>query len=132
MSCFVRSFRWAVIVMGSFVLLVDGPCVHAQGYETVQQASISITSKLTGHVVVGIELEPLAGARVEICSSGWKQVLKSSQTDRNGDFLFDDPAANGKLFYVRVSAPGCDPYQLRVRVNKHAKSKLVIHLVIAT
>ena len=40
--------------------------------------------------------------------------------------------ATGKLFYIRVSAPGMDIYELRVRIAKHAPQELTIHLSVAT
>jgi hypothetical protein len=40
--------------------------------------------------------------------------------------------AAGKLFYIRVSAPGMDIYDLRVRISKNAAEQLTIHLSVAT
>jgi hypothetical protein len=115
----------------SIVVLAVVPHAWAQGYAVVEQAHISVVQKLAGHMDVQVSREPAPNVRVELCSPDWKTILKSTKTDGDGDFSFDD-APGGKLFFLRLSAPGFDPYQLRVRVNKQAKSKLVIHLVIAT
>jgi len=48
----------------------------------------------------------------------------------NGYFSFGERP--GKLFYMRLSSPGVNPLQLRVRVKKHAADDLSIHLGIAT
>lgn len=110
--------------------LVIPPHLRAQ-YVTVYQSEVSVVPKLAGRVVGGIDNVAVADARVELRSSDWKTVLKTAKADANGDFSFG-AGSIGKLFYIQVSSPGFDPYQLRVRISQHAKSKLVIHLVIAT
>ena len=115
----------------AIVILAAVPHARAQGYAVVEQARVSVVPRLAGHVAAGITEEPVADVRVELCSPEWKTVLKSIKTDRNGDFSFGT-GSNGELFYLRLSSPGFDPYQFRIRIDTHAKSKLVIHLVVAT
>ena len=124
--CAFIAARYAVVAMA----LVIAPYLRAQ-YATVYQADVSVVPRLAGRVVGGIENVPVADARVELRSSDWKTVLKATKTDANGDFSFG-AGSSGKLFYIQVSSPGFDPCRLRVRISQHAKSKLVIHLVIAT
>ena len=38
----------------------------------------------------------------------------------------------GQMTEIRVSAPGMDIYELRVRIDKHATQELTIHLSVAT
>jgi len=64
-------------------------------------------------------------------SSDLKDVLASTKTDANGHFSLETPKT-GKLFYIRVSAPGMDIYELRVRINKNSAQELVIRLSVAT
>lgn len=103
------------------------------GYATelVVQKEISVSRALSGHVLVGGTDEPASGVSVELCSSKWKTVLTFTKTDEKGHFLVEQPAT-GKLFCIRVSAPGMNIYELRVRINKHATRELTIHLSIAT
>ena len=83
-------------------------CAHST--ELVLQRWVSISRSLDGQVLVSGTDEPISGATVELCSSGWKKVIASAKTDDKG-----------KLFYLRVSAPGMNTYQLRVRINKYAE-----------
>jgi hypothetical protein len=57
-------------------------------------------------------------------------VIASANTDDHGYFSLAKPAV-GKLFYIRLSAPGINPYQLRVRIKKNGPPELIIHLSIA-
>jgi 5-hydroxyisourate hydrolase-like protein (transthyretin family) len=97
----------------------------------VMQKKVSVSRALAGHVLVLGTDEPAGGVTVELCSSDWKNVLASTKTDEKGHFSLEQ-SATGKLFYIRVSAPGMDIYELRVRINKHATQELTIHLSIAT
>ena len=98
--------------------------------ELVTQKEISVSRALAGHVLVW-GTEPASGVTVEVCSSDWKTVITSTKTDEKGHFSLERPAP-GKLFYIRVSAPGMNIYELRVRIDKHATQELTIHLSVAT
>jgi len=103
------------------------------GYSTelVVLKKISVSRALTGRVLVAGTDEPANGVTVELCSAGWKTVLKSTETDEKGHFSLE-PRATGKLFYIRVSSPGMNILELRVRIDKHATQELTIHLSVAT
>ena len=105
----------------------------ATGYATelVTQEEISVSHAVAGRVLVGGTGEPASGVTVELCSADWKTVFKSTKTDEKGRFSLGPPA-RGKLFYIRVSAPGMNIYELRVRINKHATQELTIHLSVAS
>ena len=104
-------------------------CAHST--ELVLQRWVSISRSLDGQVLVSGTDEPISGATVELCSSGWKKVIASAKTDDKGNFSLEQNSKS-KLFYLRVSAPGMNTYQLRVRINKHAEQGLNIHLSVAT
>lgn len=97
----------------------------------VVQKEISVSRALTGRVLVAGTDELANGVTVELCSAGWKTVFKSTKTDEKGHFELEQ-APTGKLFYLRVSAPGMDIYELRVRITKRAAQELTIHLSVAT
>jgi hypothetical protein len=97
----------------------------------VVQKEISVSRALAGHVLVQGTDAPADGVTVELCSSDWKKVLASTKTDEKGHFSLEKPAS-GKLFYIRVSEPGMDIYELRVRIDKRAAGDLTIHLSVAT
>jgi hypothetical protein len=97
----------------------------------VVQKEVSVSRTLAGHVLVQGTDAPAGGVMVELCSSDWKTVLASTKTDEKGRFSLEKPAS-GKLFYLRVSAPGMDIYELRVRIDKNAADDLTIHLSVAT
>ena len=104
----INNRRHQFLLLGLFLLLAA-----ETGYSTVlvTQERISVSRALEGHVlVIGTE-EPAGGATVELFSPGWKTVLTSTKTDEKGHFSFE-PRATGKLFYIRVYAPGMDAYEL--------------------
>jgi hypothetical protein len=103
------------------------------GYATtlVVQKKISVSRALAGRVLFGGMDEPADGVTVELRSSDWKNVLASTKTDAKGHFSLEPPKSL-KLFYIRVSAPGMNIYELRVRIKKQAKEELTIRLSIAT
>lgn len=103
------------------------------GYPTtrVVQEQVSVSRALAGRVLVRGTDEPARGVTVELCSPDWQAVLASTKTDEQGHFALAQPAT-GKLFYIKVSAPGMDIYELRVRIKKQAAQELTIHLSIAT
>jgi len=95
------------------------------------QEKVSVSRALAGHVNVGMAQEPAKGVTVELCGPDWQSVIASTKTDNDGYFSLKKPAT-GKLFYIRLSAPGINPSQLRVRLQKHGPPELKIHLAIAT
>ena len=97
----------------------------------VVQQQVSVSRALAGHVLVRGTDEPAGGVTVELCSPDWQTVQASTKTDGQGHFSLAQPA-KGKLFYIRVSSPGMDIYELRVRVKKQAAQELMIRLSIAT
>lgn len=109
-------------------LIFSATCAPAT--ELIVQKGVSVSRSLAGQVFVGTE-EPLSGVTVELCSPDWKDVIASAKTDNKGHFSLE-PITRSKLFYVRVSAPNMNIYQLRVRIDKHAEQGLNIHLSVAT
>jgi hypothetical protein len=97
----------------------------------VVQKRISSSRTLAGHVYVLGTDEPANGVTVALYTPDWKTVLASTKTDDKGYFSLEKTATE-KLFYVRVSAPGMDIYELRVRIEKHAAPELTIRLSVAT
>jgi hypothetical protein len=121
-----RATRLALLVLIFFLAV-------GTGHSTIRvvQKEISVSRALAGHVLVQGTNEPANGVTIELCSSDWKSVVTSTKTDEKGHFSLEQPAT-GKLFYIRVSAPGMDIYELRVRINKRAAQELTIHLSVAT
>jgi hypothetical protein len=95
------------------------------------QKKISVSRALAGQVTVRGTTEPANGVNVDLCTPDWKTVLISTKTDDKGHFSLEQ-AGTAKVFYLRVSAPGMNIYQLRVRIDKHAGQELSIPLSVAT
>ena len=123
----MRILRQIVLLVSALFLTV-GP---AHSTLRVVQKEISVSRALEGRVLVQRTDVPAEGVMVELCSSDWKTVLASTKTDEKGHFSLEKPAS-GKLFYIRVSGPGMDIYELRVRIDKRAAGDLTIHLSVAT
>jgi hypothetical protein len=75
--------------------------------------------------------EPVRGATVELCTPDWKKVVSSTKSDERGYFSLRQDL-KVRVFYVRVSAPGMNIYEFRVRIDKHAAQELQVHLSVAT
>jgi hypothetical protein len=103
---------------------------YSQGYAIVQQAKVSVSKALEGKVSVGPEKYPVAGATVVLLKSDWQAVLANTHSDAKGLFHFLNPPRQ-KLYYLQLSAPGIDPYRLRVRIEKGSSRQLDINMVIA-
>ena len=103
----------------------------ANATELVIQKKVSVSSALAGRILVAGTDEPANGVTVELRSSDWKKVLASTKTDEKGYFSLEQPGA-GKLFNIRVWAPGMNIYDLRVRISKNATKQLTIRLIVAT
>jgi 5-hydroxyisourate hydrolase-like protein (transthyretin family) len=110
-------------------LVLSATCAYAT--ELVFQKWVSVSRSLAGQVVVAGTNEPARGVTVELCRPGWKEVVASTKTDDKGRFSLE-PVAKSKVFYLRVSAPGMNIYQLRVRIDKQVGQELKIHLSVAT
>ena len=104
---------------------------YAFAQYTISQKQVSTSQTLAGHAVVGIDQVPAEGVTVELCSSDWKTTLDSAKTDKNGYFSLKTTKSK-QVYYVRLSASGISPYQLRVRIKNRAAKELKIHLSNAT
>jgi hypothetical protein len=123
----MKALRRSVLL--GFILAIAVNLGHST--ELVIQQEPSLSRTLAGHAFVWGSNEPLSGVSVELCNSDWKAVLSTTKTDKNGYFSLEKPVT-GRLFYIRLSAPGMNPYQLRVRIKMQAASELTIHLSVAT
>jgi hypothetical protein len=97
----------------------------------IVQQKVSVSRALAGHVDIGITNTPAKGISVDLCSSDWKTIFASTKTDDDGYFSLRAPMTAG-LYYIRLSAPGVNPYQMRVRLRKNAPGELRIHLSVAS
>lgn len=73
----------------------------AYSTELVTHKEISVSRALAGHVLVWGTDEPTSGATVELCSTDWKTVFKSTRTDEKGHFSLEPPATGHE--YPRAS-----------------------------
>jgi hypothetical protein len=121
------KYLFILFTIGLFSL---GVCSGLAQTTLITQEGVVLTRSLSGHVNVGLEKVPAKGVTVELRSSDWRTVLASTRTDDNGYFSLKKPP--GKLLNIRLSAPGLNPFQLQVRISKHATRDLTIHLSVAT
>jgi Carboxypeptidase regulatory-like domain len=124
-----KSIERTTIVLA--VLLLGTYKTYAQGYATVVQAKVSVSKALEGQVTVGIERAPVAGANVVLFKPDWQTVLAHTESDAKGHFHLVNPPWQ-ELYYLQISAPGIDPYRLRVRIKKGTSRQLDIHMINAT
>ena len=113
------------------VVLVAGAASSARAQVTViVQEKVSVSRVLAGHVDIGDVKVPAEGISVEARRPDGT-VLAITKTDATGFFRMDPPKGSG-LIHVRLSAPGVNPYELRVKITKRGQSELRIHMSNAT
>ena len=100
-----------------------------------QHQTIEIEKPQSAKLVGGIVTDPsgavVPDVIVEERSQNWGTVLRSTKTDENGRFKF--PAIQNKaVYYLQLSCYGFDPLRIKVRIDKKAKSPLILKMVIAT
>ena len=98
-------------------------------YQTIIEERVSVARALTGRV--DVDRASAVGVRVELRTSDWQTVLASPTTDANGNFHLDSPKTQ-VLLYLRLSAPGLNPYELRVKIRKSGAPELRLHMQVAT
>lgn len=103
------------------------------GYSTMRvvQKEVTVSRALAGRIYVKGTSMPARDVTVELCTAGWKTVLATTRTDAQGYFVLK-VSNSKKLFYVRLSAPGMDIYELRVRIDKNVSQDLTLYLSVAT
>src|SRR4051812_31176031 len=125
--------RWGSAMTVKSKLLVSGLAIVSlcgNATELVVRKEVSVSSALAGQVRVRGTGEPANGVTVDVCTPDWKKVLVSTRTDEKGHFSLEQ-TGNAKLLYLRLSSPGMDIYQLRVRIDEHGKQELDIRLSVA-
>jgi Carboxypeptidase regulatory-like domain len=104
--------------------------ISCQGVSTIQYAKPFVVQQLAGTVIDTAE-SPIANARVEVCEAHWRNCTKSTVTNRRGEFSFS-ALKKAQLFYLRLSSPGFNPLEVKVKINRRAKRKLALHMTVAT
>jgi len=99
-------------------------------YETIEIEKPQ-SAKLVGGTVTDPSGAALPDVIVEERSQDWETVLRSTETDKKGRFKF--PTTQSKaVYYLQFSRSGFDPLRIKLRIDKRAKSPLVLKMVIAT
>jgi len=113
------------------MLLVAGTATISLAQVTlIVQEKVSVSRVLAGHVDIGIAKVPAEGISVEARRSDGT-VVGFTKTDASGFFRVDSPKVSG-LIHVLLSAPGVNPYELRVKITRRGPTELRIHMSNAT
>ena len=106
------------------------PCIP-QGNTTIQMRPVK-AQRLAGIVTVGTDnTQPINGAHVEECDSGWHHVLASTMTDDNGRFHLT-PTGKHPIHYIRIYAPGLNISEYLVRLSRFAPAELHLEIQVGT
>ena len=119
------------VLFAAGVFLVGTTAAVRAQTTLIVQKKVSVSRNLAGSVDIGIAKTPAENITVEVRSSESGPPLASTKTDTKGYFHLDLPKSGG-MFYLRLSAPGVNPYELRVRIRKSGPQELQIHLSNAT
>jgi hypothetical protein len=101
-----------------------------------QIAIVEWEKPITAKFLAGIvEFEhgagPVAGALVEDCTPGWKTVIASTTTGKDGHFAFGK-VDDRKTHYLQVSFRGANTLRVRVNLSRRAKNNLVLTMELST
>jgi hypothetical protein len=118
-----------VLVFGLFLVGTVSES-HAQTAVIIQKW-VAVSRVLAGYFDVGLVKVPAENITVEVRSSYSGTLLATTKTDPRGYFHLETPKSEG-IFYLRLSAPGMNPYELRVRIRKNGPKELHVHMSIAT
>jgi hypothetical protein len=124
----MRSNRWlAPVVLLSFFTL--------QGYIQAAEETIELQlqhSKCLCGIVTYPNGDPAQNARVEEFGPDWKEALRSTNTDSDGQFTLA-PVRGRHVYYLQVSAraPGVNPLRAPVQISRFRGTKLRLRLHLA-
>jgi|SRR6185437_5690288 len=114
--------RFSLILALMFIsALVQPPQVAVVTRET------PIAAKSLSGTVAWEDGGPISGALVQICTPGWKRVLRSVQTDEHGHFSFSRAKGSG-MHYLQVSHRGANTLLVKVQVGTADSKDLVIEI----
>lgn len=119
--------------MKTFALFVLSVAIFSNafaGVETVEIGKIQIAKTLTGTVVDPAE-SAIPGVQVLEVSSDWKTVLRTTTTDSDGKW-FLAPVPRQQVYYLRFTAYGFNPLQVRIKLNRRKGKDLRFELSVAT
>lgn len=101
-----------------------------QGFSVVQLANIQVARALEGTVVDPAD-SPVAGVEVCEMSPEWKTVLRTTKTDKDGKWSLSQVRGRN-VYYLRFTAYGFDPLEVRIKISRMKSKKLRFKLVVAT
>jgi len=105
--------------------------VNPQGIQTELIQKPVYARQLDGYVRLQSNSEGIPDVRVEECDAGWKNVLSSTITDKQGHFHLK-PGVNGPTHYLRLTALGFNLRMYTVKLSSHAPSELDLRITVAT
>jgi hypothetical protein len=62
---------------------------------------------------------PITDMKVTDCGKDWKTQLRSTTTDRRGQFHFSGQRGK-RIYYLRFDHPLWNPLELKLKIDKHA------------
>lgn len=102
---------------------------HCQ-VEVVQYAKVFRAHRLAA-TILDYDEKPVANVHVQVCAPDWKNCGETATTNPNGEFSIPSLTAK-RLYYLRLSAPGFNPLEVKIRTSRFGKDNLVLHMYVAT
>jgi hypothetical protein len=120
---------WQLVAVAVFSVTLCTASANAQ-YVTVILERVQTARSLAGEVV-DPEGGAIANATVELCSPEWKDCHTAATARPDGRFAII-PKQQRKLYYLRFSARGFDPLEIKAKVSRSSRKSLKVKLVVAT
>lgn len=125
-SAKARMTTFKPFVLSAFLAMP----LMAHALETVQYSRVFSARHLAG-VAMDWSGATIANVKVEICKAHWADCFVSTMTKVGGEFSF--PSERGAaIYYLRLSCPGFDPLEVKVRLRTFAPKQLKLRMNVAT
>ena len=111
-------------------LLIVSTSAFARGQELLIEIDKPFSAGSLSGFVVDRNGSPIADARVELMSAGWKSVLLTRGTNMNGFFRFN--SSKPGLYYLRLGARYFQTYKIKVKVKNGIKVRPKFELEVGT
>lgn len=120
--------RRSLVLVSTLFLLGASASIKAQ--ELVIRVEEPVHARNLSGVVIAFDNEPVFQATVELMSSDWKRVIKSTVTDHRGSFRFK--SARRGTYFLRIWGRGFQQVEFEVKVDRSGKRRPKFMLEVGT
>lgn len=117
------------LIFSTFSLLFLLACEIKAQQLVVRYDEPFVTNSLSG-IVTDPKGDIIAGVLVKRCNSDWKKTISTTSTNEKGKFNFSK-LPDG-LYFLKLIYNGFQQTEVKIRIYKKSKKKLIIRMELAT